>query len=222
MRCRRSVGSSYDAQRNEFCAYVLHESQTPYGLLLGQLQNLRAIDRQRRRARPLGRRYRSDHLRHAPDRLSARDDEHASSRIKSTRELTFLPYAQISEFTLEHRIHVTEAFYVPHGPAFDRAVSLRRRRDALQSGADEIEVARLSVGDARRATLLRRARARGARLERRALHLLEKSRNGRRALVGRIAPAGRRSSSRLREQVLLESMRRGTLAGGSGAPASPT
>ena len=29
------MGSSYDAQRNEFCAYVLNESETPYGLLLG-------------------------------------------------------------------------------------------------------------------------------------------------------------------------------------------
>ena len=29
------MGPSYDAQRNEFCAYVLPESQTPYGLLLG-------------------------------------------------------------------------------------------------------------------------------------------------------------------------------------------
>src|ERR1700693_6616098 len=36
-RCRsrflEDMGSSYDAQRNEFCAYVLHESETPYGLL---------------------------------------------------------------------------------------------------------------------------------------------------------------------------------------------
>ncbi len=32
------MGPSYDAQRNEFCAYVLHESQTPYGLLLGNLK----------------------------------------------------------------------------------------------------------------------------------------------------------------------------------------
>jgi hypothetical protein len=32
------MGSSYDAQRNEFCAYVLHESETPYGLLLGNIK----------------------------------------------------------------------------------------------------------------------------------------------------------------------------------------
>ncbi|MFY9738243.1 MAG: hypothetical protein WAK11_04235, partial [Candidatus Cybelea sp.] len=29
---------SYDAQRNEFCAYVLNESETPYGLLLGNFK----------------------------------------------------------------------------------------------------------------------------------------------------------------------------------------
>ena len=32
------MGPSYDAQRNEFCAYVLHESETPYGLLLGNFK----------------------------------------------------------------------------------------------------------------------------------------------------------------------------------------
>ena len=31
------MGPSYDAQRNEFCAYVLHETQTPYGLSARQL-----------------------------------------------------------------------------------------------------------------------------------------------------------------------------------------
>ena len=30
--------ASYDAQRNEFCAYVLGEAETPYGLLLGNFK----------------------------------------------------------------------------------------------------------------------------------------------------------------------------------------
>ena len=32
---KEADGLAYDAQRNEFCAYVLNESETPYGLLLG-------------------------------------------------------------------------------------------------------------------------------------------------------------------------------------------
>ena len=32
------MDSSYDAQRNEFCAYVLHESETPFGLTLGNFK----------------------------------------------------------------------------------------------------------------------------------------------------------------------------------------
>ena len=40
-----------------------------------------------------------------------------------SREFTFLPYAQISEFRLNGEIGVTEAFYVPHGPKHDRVVA---------------------------------------------------------------------------------------------------
>lgn len=39
------------------------------------------------------------------------------------RTFTFLPYAQLSEFTLDNVVHATEAFYVPHGPKFERSVS---------------------------------------------------------------------------------------------------
>ncbi len=62
------------------------------------------------------------------------------------RELTFLPYAQISEFTLEHRIHVTEAFYVPHGPAFDRAVSFVVDVTLYNPGRDDAGGRRSSRG----------------------------------------------------------------------------
>ncbi|HEY5350422.1 MAG TPA: hypothetical protein VIJ64_11830, partial [Candidatus Lustribacter sp.] len=57
-----------------------------------------------------------------------------------TRELTFLPYAQIAEFTLEHRLHVTEAFYVPFGASFDRAVSFVVDVTLYNPGAEPIEV----------------------------------------------------------------------------------
>ena len=32
------MGPSYDAQHNEFCAYVLPESETPFGLTLGNFK----------------------------------------------------------------------------------------------------------------------------------------------------------------------------------------
>jgi hypothetical protein len=34
-----TMGPSYDAQRNEYCAYVIPEAQTPYGLLLGNYKS---------------------------------------------------------------------------------------------------------------------------------------------------------------------------------------
>ena len=100
------MGPSYDAQRNEFCAYVLHESQTPYGLLLGNYQNLRAIDRQGRRARALGRRYRSNHFRNASHRLPlARErgnELHALSASDRAR-------ADVSSLRADLRVHAAQS-----------------------------------------------------------------------------------------------------------------
>ena len=186
------MGSSYDAQRNEFCAYVLHESETPYGLLLGNYQDLRAVDRQGRRARSLGRRHRSDHLRHASHRLSrsgrSRDVLPASDR---TRAHVSAVRADLRVHARRIALHVTEAFYVPHGPAFERAVSFVVDVTLYNPGRHGDRRRGLSLGDARRPALLRRTRTRGARLERRPLHLLAERRDRRRALVGRIARAGR-------------------------------
>ena len=113
---------SYDAQRNEFCAYVLRESETPFGLTLGNFKT-----------------FVSSTLKGGVRGLWDADTDQIifgahqiAYRVGSTdtyfphqidREFTFLPYAQISEFTLEQSVHVTEAFYVPHGPRFDRSVS---------------------------------------------------------------------------------------------------
>jgi len=52
-----------------------------------------------------------------------RDDQDTYFPRNITRDFTFLPYAQISEFSLGDRLNVAEAFYVPHGPLHDRAVS---------------------------------------------------------------------------------------------------
>ncbi|HTX58263.1 MAG TPA: hypothetical protein VMH02_01215 [Verrucomicrobiae bacterium] len=137
--------ASYDAQRNEFCAYVLRESQTPYGLLLGNYKSY-AQATAKGGVRGL---WDAD-----TDRIIF-GTQHVAYRLREPggdanatvfphqieRELTFLPYAQISEFTLEHRAHVTEAFYVPHGPAFERAVSFVVDVTLYNPSADEIEIA---------------------------------------------------------------------------------
>ena len=55
------------------------------------------------------------------------------------RKLTFLPYAQISEFSLDERIRVAETFYVPHGPAHERTVSFIVEVTLHNRGAQPVE-----------------------------------------------------------------------------------
>jgi len=78
-----------------------------------------------------------------------------------TRELTFLPYAQIAEFELDDTVRVTEAFYVPHGPKHDRVVSFRRRHHDPQCRRGAGHGQGLSLGPAGRPALLRRTREGG-------------------------------------------------------------
>ncbi len=114
---------SYDAQHNEYCAYVLPEAQTPYGLLLGNFKSF-AQSTAKGGIRGL---WDADTdqiifgTHQIAYRLRALKQTVFPHQI--TREFTFLPYAQISEFTLADRLHVTEAFYVPHGPRHERVVS---------------------------------------------------------------------------------------------------
>ncbi|MBV9232979.1 MAG: hypothetical protein JO030_02960 [Candidatus Eremiobacteraeota bacterium] len=114
------MSSSYDAQRNEFCAYVLHESETPYGLLLGNYKTY-AQSTAKGGVRGLWDAD-TDQIIFGTHHIAYRIGNRTFFPHEIQRDLTFLPYAQISEFTLEHRVHVTEAFYVPNGPSFDRAV----------------------------------------------------------------------------------------------------
>ncbi|MBV8149690.1 MAG: hypothetical protein JO092_11400, partial [Candidatus Eremiobacteraeota bacterium] len=134
---------SYDAQHNEYCAYVLHESQTPYGLLLGNYKCY-AQSTAKGGVRGLWDAD-TDQIIFGTHHLAYRlRDVHARGTLfphQIERDLTFLPYAQISEFTLENRIHVTEAFYVPHGPAFDRAVSFVVDVTLFNPGGEDLEVA---------------------------------------------------------------------------------
>ena len=131
--------SSYDAQRNEFCAYVLREEETPYGLLLGNLKSY-AQSTAKGGVRGL---WDAD-----TDRIifGTHQLAYALSGGKThfphqvSREFTFLPYAQISEFTLDHSVNVTEAFYVPYGPTLDRSVSFVVDVTLYNPTAETIEV----------------------------------------------------------------------------------
>jgi glycogen debranching enzyme len=114
---------SYDAQHNEFCAYVLPESETPYGMLLGNFKSF-VQSTAKGGVRGLWDAD-TDRIIFGTHQIAYRLGGGTQTFFphQVTREFTFLPYAQIAEFTLEHRLHVSEAFYVPHGPTFDRCVS---------------------------------------------------------------------------------------------------
>jgi hypothetical protein len=207
------MGPSFDAQRNEFCAYVLHESQTPYGLLLGNLKTY-AQSTAKGGVRGL---WDADTdqiifgMHHIAYRL--RGSQETSSTLfphQIERELTFLPYAQISEFTLRNRIHVTEAFYVPHGPTLARAVSFVVDVTLYNPGREPVEVA-----------LFPWAMLVGQRFYGEPEHEVRAWNDGRFICSKNLETGGERwwGGSRqpvavelsLREQALLESMRRSTL-----------
>jgi hypothetical protein len=204
---------SYDAQRNEFCAYVLHESQTPYGLLLG---NFKAYAQSTAKGGVRGL-WDADTdqiifgMHHIAYRL--RGETGAERTLFShqiERELTFLPYAQISEFTLQNRVHVTESFYVPHGPPFDRAVAFVVDVTLYNPGRDPVEVA-----------VFPWAMLVGQRFYGEPEHEVRAWNDGRFICSKNLETGGERwwGGSRqpvavelsLREQALLESMRRSTL-----------
>ncbi|HEY2474026.1 MAG TPA: amylo-alpha-1,6-glucosidase [Candidatus Cybelea sp.] len=209
------MGSSYDAQRNEFCAYVLHESETPYGLLLG---NYKAYAQSTAKGGVRGLwDADTDQIIFGTHHIAYRISDRTFFPHQIERELTFLPYAQISEFTLDHRIHVTEAFFVPHGPAFERAVAFVVDVTLYNPGATELEVATFPW-----AMLV------GQRFYGEPEHEVRAWNDGRLICSRNLETGGERwwGGSRppvavelsLREQVLLESMRRGTLIKGEAAP----
>jgi glycogen debranching enzyme len=208
---------SYDAQHNEFCAYVLHESQTPYGLLLGNFKSY-AQSTAKGGVRGLWDAD-TDQIIFGTHHLAYRLRD-ANSRTffphQIERDLTFLPYAQISEFTLENRVHVTEAFYVPHGPAFDRSVAFVVDVTLFNPGGEETEVA-----------IFPWAMLVGQRFYGEPEHEVRAWNDGRFICSKNLETGGERwwGGSRqpaaielsLREQVLLEYMRRSTLRHEEGA-----
>jgi hypothetical protein len=118
-----SVTPSYDAQHNEFCAYVLPESETPFGLTLGNFKSYASCT-PKGGVRGLWDAD-SDQIIFGTHQIAYRLRDRARTILphQIQREFTFLPYAQISEFALDERLLVRECFYVPHGPAHDRSVA---------------------------------------------------------------------------------------------------
>ncbi len=185
------MGLSYDAQRNEFCAYVLHGiARHPYGLLLGNFKTY-AQSTAKGGVRGLWDAD-TDQIIFGTHHIAYRLGRRArSSRIRSSA---------ISRFCLTRRSPSLRSIIACTSPKlstcrtateFDRAVAFVVDITLYNPGAQKARSGDLSVGDARRPALLRRARASGARVERRALHLLEEPRDRRRALVGRLARSGR-------------------------------
>jgi hypothetical protein len=116
------VGPTFDAQRNELSAYVLREEQTPFGLTLGNFKTF-ATSTPKGGIRGLWDAD-TDQIIFGAHQIAYRAGEGETLfPHQITREFTFLPYAQIAEFAIARELHVTETFYVPHGPQHDRVVS---------------------------------------------------------------------------------------------------
>jgi len=116
------VGSTFDAQRNEFSAYVLHEEQTPFGLMLGNFKTF-ATSTPKGGIRGLWDADTDQIILGAHQIAYRAGDDATLFPHQITREFTFLPYAQVAEFGIARDLHVTETFYVPHGPKHDRVVA---------------------------------------------------------------------------------------------------
>jgi glycogen debranching enzyme len=114
---------SYDAQHNEFCAYVLPESETPFGLTLGNFKTYASCT-PKGGVRGLWDAD-SDQIIFGTHQIAyrLRDRGRTIFPYQIEREFTFLPYAQISEFALDERLRVTECFFVPHGAKHSRSVA---------------------------------------------------------------------------------------------------
>jgi hypothetical protein len=116
------MDARYDAQRGEFCAYVLPESETPFGLTLGNFKTF-ATSTPKGGIRGLWDAD-TDQIIFGAHQIAYRVAGHVTHfPHQITREFTFLPYAQIAEFGLDRDVRVAETFYVPHGPRHDRLVA---------------------------------------------------------------------------------------------------
>lgn len=116
------MGPTFDAQRNEFSAYVLREEQTPFGLTLANFKTF-ATSTPKGGIRGLWDAD-TDQIIFGAHQIAYRSgDDETLFPHQIMREFTFLPYAQIAEFSIARDVRITEVFYVPHGPRHDRVVS---------------------------------------------------------------------------------------------------
>ncbi len=133
--------SSYDAQHNEFCAYVLSESETPFGMTLGNFKTYASCT-PKGGVRGLWDAD-SDRIIFGTHQIAYRLRDRGRTVLphQIERRFTFLPYAQISEFDLDERLLVTESFYVPHGPAHERSVAFVIDLSLFNASAEPVEAA---------------------------------------------------------------------------------
>jgi glycogen debranching enzyme len=116
------VRPTFDAQRNELSAYVLREEETPFGLTLGNFKTF-ATSTPKGGIRGLWDAD-TDQIIFGAHQIAYRaGNAETLFPHQIERAFTFLTYAQIAEFSLAPDLHVTEAFFVPCGPAYDRVVS---------------------------------------------------------------------------------------------------
>ena len=116
------MGPTFDAQRAHLCAYTLPESGTPFGLSLGNYKTF-VSSTPKGGIRGLWDAD-TDQIIFGAHQIAYRVNAHATRfPHQITREFTFLTYAQVAEFELEDGLRVTETFFVPHGPVYDRTVA---------------------------------------------------------------------------------------------------
>jgi glycogen debranching enzyme len=103
-------------------AYVLREEETPFGLTLGNFKTF-ATSTPKGGIRGLWDAD-TDQIIFGAHQIAYRaGNAETLFPHQIERAFTFLTYAQIAEFSLAPDLHVTEAFFVPCGPAYDRVVS---------------------------------------------------------------------------------------------------
>ncbi len=114
---------TYDAQHNEFCAYVLPERETPFGLTLGNFKTFASCT-PKGGVRGLWDAD-SDTIIFGTHQIAYRTSDRNRTVLphQIEREFTFRPHAQVSDFALDERIFVRECLYVPHGPKHERTVA---------------------------------------------------------------------------------------------------
>jgi hypothetical protein len=132
--------ATYDARHNEYCAYVLAERETPFGLTLGNLKTF-ASSTPKGGIRALWDAD-SDQIIFGTHQIAYRVMSAGRTHFPHhiSREFMFLPHAQIAEFALPNGIHVSETFFVPMGDAHERTVAFVLDLNLFNTSENEEEL----------------------------------------------------------------------------------